>query len=104
MKALEKKRQSILAAMGEITSLRQGSLTKQYVTRKRNKQRRRHGPYYVHTWYEDGVKRTEHISAGEVRQMETQIRNYQKMRQLFDELLDVTEKMTIKKGGTTKKK
>ena len=94
IKKLEQKRKRILASMGKITTLRQGSLTEQYVTRTRNKQRRRHGPYYVHTWYEDGRKRTQHIPGDEVRQMQSHIRNYQKIKDLFDEQLDVTEKLT----------
>jgi len=101
MKKLEQKRNRILARMGEITTLRQGSLTEQYVTRTRNKQRRRHGPYYVHTWYEEGKKRTEHISHDEVRQMQSHIKNYQKIKDLFDDLLDVTEQIT--KGGNKNK-
>lgn len=96
MTRLAKKRQSILAAMGDITSLRQGSLTEQYVTRADDDgHRRKHGPYYVHTWYTDGKKHTAHVPADEAPQMQSLIQNYQKMKDLFDDLLDVTEQITL---------
>lgn len=98
MTRLEKKRQSILKSMGKITTLRQGSLTEQYVTRTDDDgHRRKHGPYYVHTWYTDGKKHTEHIPTDEAPQMQSLIQNYQKMKDLFDDLLDVTEQITLKK-------
>lgn len=51
------------------------------------------GPYYVRTWYIDGEKHTERIPRDQVPRIERQIRNYQKMKDLFDELLDVTEQL-----------
>lgn len=86
--------------MGEITTLRQGSLTEQYVTRTDDDGHRRElGPYYVHTWYTDGKKHTEHISQSEAPQMQSLIQNYQKMKDLFDDLLDVTEQITLSAAG-----
>lgn len=100
MTRLEQKRQSILKAMGEITSLRQGSLTEQYVTRTDDDgHRRKLGPYYVHTWYTNGEKQTEHISQSEAPEMQSLIQNYQKMKDLFDDLLDVIEQMTLRRSS-----
>ena len=97
-KRLKQKRTDILKAMGEIRALRQGSLTEQYVTRTDDDgHRRKHGPYYVRTWYTDGEKHTEHISHDEAPEMQSLIRNYQKMKDLFDDLLDITEQITLKK-------
>ena len=97
-KKLEHKRRTILKEMGETTTLRQGSLTEQYVTRAdEDGHRRKHGPYYVRTWYTDGEKQTEHISQDEAPEMQSLIRNYQKMKDLFDDLLDVTEQLTLRK-------
>lgn len=95
IKKLEQKRKQILKKMGEITTLRLGSLTEQYIMRGKGSKRHRLGPYYIRTWYEDGGKRTEHVNAHEVRDMQTHIKNYRKMRELFDELLDVIEQQTI---------
>ena len=96
-KQLKQKRTDILKTMGEITTLRQGSLTEQYVTRtdEDGDRKRKHGTYYVHTWYTDGKKHTEHISQSEAPKMQSLIRNYQKMKDLFDDLLDVTEQITL---------
>jgi len=82
--------------MSEITELRQGSLTEQYVVRtEEGGQRRKHGPYYIRTWYIDGEKHTEHVPGSEAGEMQALIRNYQKMKDLFAELLDLTEQLTL---------
>lgn len=100
MTRLQQKRRSILNAMGEITTLCQGSLTEQYVTRTDDDgHRRKHGPYYVRTWYTDGEKHTEHVPSDEAPEMHTHIQHYQKMKDLFDDLLDVTEQITFSSEG-----
>jgi len=114
---LDRKRKAILKAMGEVTSLRQGSLTEQYIQRSDGTgKKRKLGPYYIHTWYEDGRKRCDHIPRSEAPALEAEIRNYQKMKDLFEELLDVIEQQTLlrstssgghaiqKGGGTTTEK
>ena len=55
----------------------------------------------MHTWYENGQKRCDHIPRTEAPALEAQVRNYQNLKDLFDELLDVTEQMTVE-GGTGK--
>ena len=45
----------------------------------------------------DGEKHTEHISQSEAPEMQSLIQNYQKMKDLFDDLLDITEQITLKK-------
>ncbi len=84
--------------MGEVTELVRGSLTEQYLTRTdASGKSYQAGPYYVRTWYADGRKHTERVSSSEVSKVERRIRNYQKMKDLFDELLDVIEEMTKQK-------
>lgn len=92
---LRRRRKQILAEMEKITDLLQGSLTEQYLTRRNARGRKyKAGPYYVRTWYADGKKHTERISRTQVPRVRKQIRNYQKMKTLFDELLNVTERLT----------
>ena len=100
-KRLNKKRLAILTALGDITTLRQGSLTEQYITKGKGTNRRRLGPYYLRTWYEDGVKHTEHIPADQAEQMQSLIKQYQKAKALFDDFLDVTEEMTLSRSQNT---
>ncbi len=101
-KNLDRKRKAILKAMGEVVTLRQGSLTEQYISRPDGSgKKRRLGPYYIHTWYEDGRKRCDHIPRSEAPALEAEIRNYQKMKDLFDELLDVIEQQTINRNAST---
>ena len=89
--------------MGQVTSLRQGSLTEQYITRPDSTgKKRRLGPYYILSSCHDGKKRCQHIPRSEAPALEAEIRNYQKMKDLFDELLDVIEQQTIRR--TTKDK
>ena len=97
---LETKRQSLLRRIGKITSLRQGSLTEQYYpsTSLRAGTKKRTGPYYVLTSCRDGKKKCERISQSDAPKVEALIRNYQKMKDLFDELLDVTEQITQARG------
>ena len=94
-KYLHSRRKQILAEMGKITMLRQGSLSEQYYTKTyANGRKHKQGPYYVLTWYEGGAKKTKRIPKDEVTHVEDEIQNYQRMKKLFNNLLDVTEQMT----------
>ena len=82
--------------MDKLTDLLQGSLTEQYLTRTDASGRKyQAGPYYVRTWYVDGEKKCERIPGDQVPRVERQLENYRKMKDLFDELLDLTEQLTL---------
>jgi hypothetical protein len=82
-----------LLALGD---LRPGTLSKQYNVCGNPKCRckaeppRKHGPYYQVSFTRKGRSRTEFIRKGDLPSVRTQIRNYDKLRKLIDEWLDLS--------------
>ncbi len=82
-----------LLALGD---LRPGTLSKQYNVCGNPKCRckaeppRKHGPYYQLSFTRKGRSRTEFIRTENLPSVRTQIRNYDKLRKLIDEWLDLS--------------
>ncbi len=82
-----------LLALGD---LRPGTLSKQYNVCGNPKCQckaeppRKHGPYYQVSFTRKGRSRTEFIRMENLPSVRTQIRNYDKLRKLIDEWLDLS--------------
>ena len=94
---LQTKRNRLLTDLRKLTRLRRGQLSKQYYyTKSDNHGRtRRQGPYYVWQSYVNGKKRSVRISRDQVDRVRGETEAYDKFKDLIDELLDVTERLTL---------
>jgi len=104
----------IMAIKREISSLgplRQGSLSRQYnvcgnpTCRCKADPAQRHGPYYQLSYKHQKKSSSEFVREPDVAQVEQQLRNYQRLRELVDEWVGLNIERTrllraARKGAT----
>ena len=93
---VQAKRNRILTELRKLTRLRRGQLSEQYYT-KTDEHGRTHkqGPYYVWQSYVNGKKRSVRVSRSQVDRVRQETEAYDRFKDLVDELLDVTERLTL---------
>jgi hypothetical protein len=105
--SLYTKRGNIAKAIGEIHSMRKGSLNswKQKVVHKDGEVAMK-GPYYALTKKDPGGKTiTQSIPANDVPRIRQEVENYKEFRRLTDEYIEVCEGIAMleSEGGDAKK-
>lgn len=97
----EKKRVKIIDKMHQIDRLRQGTLSEQYYGSGKNKK----GPYYVLQGY-DGARKhwSKRIPRSKVDDIKNDLNAGTRLKDLFQEFADVTEKATVAHDKSNSKK
>lgn len=102
---LQQKRQEVLNQIAAIDRLRQGHLSEQYYQRTlQDGKVRRQGPYYVLQSQRGGRKHSTRIPPEQAEQVRHDVENYQRFRQLTQELAELTEQCTMAMDAPTSKK
>jgi len=93
---LMRRRKRILARMASIDRLRRGQVSEQYY-RRANKYggTSRYGPYYIWQRWIDGRKKSDRIWGEDLKTIRQHTENYRQLKDLFDELVEVTEQLTL---------
>jgi len=99
----QKKRKSILGEMAQIQGMKKGRLSEEVREKHKDGKTVRLGPYYKHQQWEGGRNVSRRIPADEADLLRKQIDGYHQFRELADEFVDVTVKMTQKDGLECKK-
>jgi len=85
IKQIEKRIEKIKAALVALEPMRPGSLTMQYKDRENEV-----GPYYQLSYTRDMKSRTDYIPKDCVREMRSEIRNYQRFKAMTAEWVDLS--------------
>lgn len=80
--------------MRSLGRLRRGTLSRQFLKRKRGAQTFTHGPCFVLQGYLHGEKFSRHVPASEAQEVGAQVDNYKRFQQLTEEFVAVTDRMT----------
>ena len=82
---------ALLNEMAAIPTMERGKLTAEYRTRssKDGSSTERLGPYYKYQIWEDGRNRTRRIPAEQAEVLETDIANYNRFKQLSEEVAEI---------------
>jgi hypothetical protein len=92
---LQQRREALLAKIGTLRRMRRGTLTTTRPARKRKDGTVQHaGPYYKHQCWIDGRNHTAYLSAEEFERLQPEVKNYQTLKQLTEELARVNEQLT----------
>jgi len=97
---LERQIIRVKAELMELGEIRPGSLSEQYnVCGKRNcsckaKPPQKHGPYYLLSYNRGGKSSSKFIKKENVSDVQSQIKNYKKMRTLIDKWIDLSTELT----------
>ena len=97
--ALEKRRQDLLEQLARVGDLRPGSLVERYnkcgraTCKCARPGARGHGPQWIVTTRVNGKTRTRAIPPQALEQTRAQIAEYQRLRKLVAELIDVSEQV-----------
>jgi hypothetical protein len=93
--ALEKRREEILKAMGNIRSIEPAALSEQMlaVRHKGKKEAVLRGPYYVLSRWVDGKNRSRRVKQDELEQVKGDVANYAHFVALCEEFVDVTHRL-----------
>jgi hypothetical protein len=94
---LQKQIQQVKKHLAEIEDLRPGSLSTQYnvcgnptCRCKRTDNPLKHGPYYQLSYTRKGRHTTEFVKAEDVQEVQLQLQNYQLLKNLIDEWVDLS--------------
>lgn len=78
--------QEVLSALNEVGTARRGQITEQWYTGvDKNGVERKQGPYYVWTWYDQGMKHTGRIRANEIEKARSEIEKGKQVEHLMQE-------------------
>lgn len=95
-RALQKRISRIKKALTALGDLRPGSLSEQFnvcgnpTCRCKADPPQKHGPYFQISYTRSGRSRSEFVRKENVSSVRKQIRNYEKLRKLIDEWLDLS--------------
>ncbi len=96
MTTLQKKRDQIIEELKELTRLRRGQVSEQYLNKVgADGKPKQFGPYYVWQASVNGKKRSIRVGKDQISQVQEDVQGYQDFKKLCDELAEVTEKMTL---------
>ena len=91
---LELRRQAILKKMGELRTMRRGTVSEQFlnVPHKGQAQPVRRGPYYLWQYWEQGVPKRQRLHAGaQVESVRKEVAAYKEFERLCKEYVSVAE-------------
>lgn len=76
----------VLTALAGVGAARRGQITEQwYSVKDKNGEQKKQGPYFVWTWYDQGVKHTARIPAKEIEKARGEIERGKNVEQLMAE-------------------
>jgi transposase len=101
---LKLKRDQILQEIQSIDRLRRGSLSEQFFDRKRDGKKVRLGPYFVLQCFLKGTKCSERIQPDHAEQIRNEVANYQRFKDLADQFVEVTDRITRLESGSAESK
>ena len=100
---LHLQRDQILDQIRALDQMRRGSLSRQFFASPKNDPSTRQGPYFVLQGYLQGRKVSRRISSEQAAEVQTQVANYKRFRELAERFVTVTEQITLQEGSDSKK-
>lgn len=102
---LHARRNELIKQIAGIERLRQGQLSEQYYQKVlANGQVRRQGPYYVLQRQHRNKKKSVRIRPEQVKQVRVDLSNYERFKELTQQLADVTEECSLAEDDFESKK
>jgi hypothetical protein len=92
--SLCQQRDLVLQKMRAIDRLRRGSLSRQFFRSAQGAPAHQRGPYYVLQGYFHGQKFSERVPADQAQQVEQEVANYRRFRELADQFVSLTDQTT----------
>ncbi len=99
-KQAEQKRDEILEEMRQIDRVRQGIVSEQFYGTGEKRQ----GPYYVLQGYDDGEHWSKRVHRDQIDQVQADLREGGRLKELCQTFADVTEQATIAQDHAVSKK
>ena len=99
-KVLERQIEKIKADLGEIESVRFGSLSKQYNTcgtpgcRCKASPPKKHGPYYQVSYTRKGKSSTRAVKKEDLAEVKKQLKGYARAKDLFERWMDLATELS----------
>ncbi len=101
---LELRRQAILKKMGELRTMRRGTVSEQFLNVRHKGQARpvRRGPYYLWQYWEGGMPKRQRLHAGaEVESARKEVAAYKEFELLCKEYVSVAEALAAEERDTS---
>lgn len=97
-------RKALLEQMDQIQTMVPGTLSEQYITRKRDGKPVRFGPYYKLQLWCQGKNLTRYVTAEQVPDLRVAIANHQRFEDLCQQFVELTVAMDQEEESHIKKK